>query len=207
MNWNLLVHPQSGRIPRHHVSVHIPRSLSTSAEEWEIHYEVSGAQAVRWPPKRSPRGERRDELWNTTCLELFVQPSSGPSYVEWNFSPSLDWACYEFSAYRRRSLEARMRTESPPRLEIQQLGDVFNMKVRLRNPFCTFFDGDKESTVDALVSQQFSNNLLGPLDEVSAMGLTAVIEEVDGAKFYWALQHSSKQADFHRAQDWLAKLV
>ena len=53
---------------------------------------------VRMPP--SLTGGRADALWRHTCFEAFVAPADGPGYHEFNFSPSLDWAIYRFSAYR-----------------------------------------------------------------------------------------------------------
>ena len=45
-------------------------------------------------------GDRADVLWQHTCFEAFVAPAGAPGYHEFNFSPSLDWAIYRFSAYR-----------------------------------------------------------------------------------------------------------
>ena len=35
---------------------------------------------------------RADELWRTTCFELFLRPDGGRGYVELNLSPSERWA-------------------------------------------------------------------------------------------------------------------
>src|ERR1700674_5692838 len=53
---------------------------------------------VRIPP--SGAGGRADALWKHTCFEAFVAPADGPGYHEFNFSPTLNWAIYRFSAYR-----------------------------------------------------------------------------------------------------------
>lgn len=42
---------------------------------------------------------RADELWKTTCCELFVA-GEGADYLEFNLSPSGQWAAYRFSGYR-----------------------------------------------------------------------------------------------------------
>jgi hypothetical protein len=49
------------------------------------------------PPPAAPL--RTDDLWRTTCFELFLQNSDG-GYVEFNFSPSTQWAAYAFTRYR-----------------------------------------------------------------------------------------------------------
>jgi len=41
---------------------------------------------------------RRDELWRATCFEVFVQTADG--YLEYNLSPSSEWATYRFDRYR-----------------------------------------------------------------------------------------------------------
>ena len=43
-----------------------------------------------------------ERLWAHTCGELFVMPDGGEAYVEHNFSPTGQVACFEFSAYRER---------------------------------------------------------------------------------------------------------
>src|SRR5579863_7344904 len=49
----------------------------------------------------APRtGERRDELWRQTCFEAFVSAAEACGYCEFNFSPSGDWAAYQFEDYR-----------------------------------------------------------------------------------------------------------
>ena len=62
------------------------------------------------PPPAAP--ERAEDLWRTTCFELFVT-GGGKSYREFNFSPSGQWAAYEFDDYRAgmRNIEARLETE------------------------------------------------------------------------------------------------
>src|ERR1700736_1327107 len=48
----------------------------------------------------SGAGGRAEALWKHTCFEAFVAPADAAGYHEFNFSPSLDWAIYRFSAYR-----------------------------------------------------------------------------------------------------------
>ena len=62
------------------------------------------------PPPADP--VQADNLWRTTCFELFVSGEGG-SYREYNFSPSGQWAAYEFEGYRSgmSNTEARIETE------------------------------------------------------------------------------------------------
>jgi hypothetical protein len=43
---------------------------------------------------------RADELWRTTCFEIFLRRPGEEPYREWNFAPSGQWAAYDFAAYR-----------------------------------------------------------------------------------------------------------
>jgi hypothetical protein len=56
----------------------------------------------------SGAGGRADALWKHTCFEAFVAAADAPGYHEFNFSPSLDWAIYRFSAYREGMSPAEM---------------------------------------------------------------------------------------------------
>jgi hypothetical protein len=58
---------------------------------------------------------RADDLWRTTCFELFVA-GEGESYREFNLSPSGAWAAYEFDGHRngRRNIDARIEIETTP---------------------------------------------------------------------------------------------
>lgn len=50
--------------------------------------------------------ERMDNLWKTTCFEIFWQPIGGTYYREFNLSPSSRWACYDFDSFRENSQDA-----------------------------------------------------------------------------------------------------
>ncbi len=54
--------------------------------------------AVVVPPPSA--GRRLDDLWKTTCLEIFWQREGKSSYREFNLSPSGDWAAYDFDDVR-----------------------------------------------------------------------------------------------------------
>ncbi len=71
-----------------------------------LRYRVDGCADLVIPPYRGIG--RADELWKTTCCELFVYDGGG-RYREFNFSPSGQWAGYVFSGYRNRDGEASLR--------------------------------------------------------------------------------------------------
>ena len=63
---------------------------------------------LRIPPPGPARVAER--LWQHTCCEIFIAPGDGAGYREYNFSPSGEWAAYEFCAYRQG---AAVQTRAP----------------------------------------------------------------------------------------------
>ena len=132
-----------------------------------VEYSVRSASALVLPPPSPPR--RADGLWNTTCFELFLKPEGGEAYFEYNFSPSCAWAAYSFEGYRKRMDEVPMEIEP----------DIWQSP-----PEEHFF-----------LSAEFE--MPRPVLGSARMGLSAVIEEADGTKSYWALAHPPGEPDFH----------
>ena len=113
---------------------------------------------------------RTDELWRHTCFEAFVRGSADPGYYEFNFSPSTQWAAYRFGGYRSgMGVAAEI---SAPRIEVRSGAETYTLQAALA------FDG-----------------LSSPLH----LGLSAVLEETNGCKSYWAVAHPPGKADFHHA--------
>ena len=80
------------------------------------------------------RAERTDELWRTTCFELFLRRPDG-GYWEFNFAPSAQWAAYRFADYRQAMADlaiarphiAARQTRSQLRIDIElDLPDAAN---------------------------------------------------------------------------------
>src|ERR1700728_1970020 len=98
------------------------RSVRVQVREEEpdillFHYSLDADMShVRIP--LSGAGERADHLWKHTCFEAFVAPVDAPGYHEFNFSPSLDWAIYRFSAYREGMTPAEIG--QAPKISVHQ---------------------------------------------------------------------------------------
>jgi hypothetical protein len=73
---------------------------------------------------------RADELWRSTCFELFVA-GEGAAYREYNFSPSGQWAAYEFDDYRSgmRHIDAQIETE------LYQENNILQFSAEIRTEF------------------------------------------------------------------------
>ncbi|WP_425229810.1 DOMON-like domain-containing protein [Sphingomonas sp.] len=92
--FRLLPHPD---IPAARVKA-VAATLRRTQDVLTLAYRVEGAAAVRWPTPAAP--DRTEGLWRTTCFELFLRFDDGERYVEFNFSPSTQWAAYAFDGYR-----------------------------------------------------------------------------------------------------------
>jgi predicted GIY-YIG superfamily endonuclease len=130
-------------------------------------YRVSGRVSAIVIPDQSS-GQRRDGLWQTTCFEAFSRVAGCKAYEEANFSPSTDWAAYCFSSYR--ALEASDYHALSPDISVE------TSEVGL-----------------SLCAQVALAEGRGPWH----LALSAVIEETDGTKSYWALRHPPGKPDFH----------
>lgn len=112
-----------------------------------------------------------ERLWAHTCFEVFVGTPGEAAYREFNFSPNGQWMRFDFYGYRER-------VESPvlpaPQISVRRAGDMLELSARL----------------DALHL---------PTGEL-CVGLTAVVEAVDGSHSYWSLRHPAGKPDFHHRE-------
>lgn len=121
---------------------------------------------------------RVDGLWRHTCCEAFIGPSEGAAYREYNFSPSGDWAAYDFDGYRSGMRPALV---SVPHITASVTSDRLEIDVHL--------------PADTL-----------PTRSGLRLGLTAVIEERNGDISYWALRHPAGKPDFHHTDGFALSL-
>lgn len=110
----------------------------------------------------------RDGLWRHTCFEAFVMADDGPAYLEFNLSPSGEWAAYTFRAYRDGVV---LELDQSPGIACETSPDRLVLTARL--------PGDRLPE--------------GRL----RLGLSAVIEDRAGRICYWALRHAPGKPDFH----------
>lgn len=153
------------------------RILNSDSEWLRLRWRIEGIGKLVVPPFAG-RG-RADELWRTTCFELFLRPEGGAGYCEINLSPSERWAAYDFTGYR----EGMSERPFP------------------REPDCTMRTGTAMAIFDATVPRA------GLPHSECAAGLCAVIEEEGGVKSYWAIAHPDRGPDFHDDTCFAARLA
>ncbi|WP_332673530.1 DOMON-like domain-containing protein [Aromatoleum sp.] len=149
-------------------------SLREAADGLAVRYRIEGGLAgLRIPAPQPPAP--KDGLWAHTCFELFVGDAGSARYREFNFSPSGEWAAYDFRGYRERDAGYELPADvEPPRIATGS--------------------GAAWLEVEAFVP---SRRLPPVATAALRLGLTAVVETVDGRLSYWALHHPGARPDFH----------
>lgn len=172
---NLLCHPASPCAVVSNISI---AAEFTDRGDLNLLYRVIGdIDAIKLPAVHHPGPA--DNLWQQTCCEAFVATANAEPYREFNFSPSTQWAIYQFAAYRQR--DNNFHVHATPHITFYQHADGFELA----------------ATIAA--------ELL-PAGAVLDIGITTVIEASDGSKSYWALNHGAAQPDFHRRQSFTLAL-
>ncbi|MBN8815066.1 MAG: DOMON-like domain-containing protein [Sphingomonas sp.] len=174
--YSLIPHPETPAKGVTSIAVQTSVGQERPTDFW-LEFCIAHDGSLLLPPMLEP--ERADELWKTTCCEVFVMPDGGGDYIEFNLSPSFRWAAYGFEGYR-----AGMR----------------NVDLA--------FDPEIESTPNTpgwyWLAAELDLSMLKTLD--AKIGLSVVIEETDGTKSYWALAHAPGPPDFHNPDCFIAKL-
>jgi hypothetical protein len=178
-HWTVLVaHPDTSRHPVSGIAVEVRlASASTLVCNYSLHGDVgrvhvSGAGA----------GRRADGLWQHTCFEAFIAAQGVAGYYEFNFSPTLDWAAYQFTDYRDGMVPANL-TQAP------------GLHVRRSS-------GQLQLTATVHLA-----GLTGLRDAPALrLALAAVIEDYRGGLSYWSLEHPPGKPDFHHPDGFTIEL-
>lgn len=134
-----------------------------------------GPGRLRVPPRARPRRVAR--LWEHSCGEVFVR-RPGAGYLEFNLSPSGEWAAWSFTGYRQDMTEA---DTPPPRITTRSRRGHLRIAVELALP------------------------ALGATPAWE-LALAAVLEDDDGRRSYWALAHPERRPDFHHPGSFACRL-
>jgi hypothetical protein len=165
----LRIHPDGDRGPVVRIEADVRRP---GPAVLALAYELTGQTADLRIPPPAPPGPA-DGLWKHTCFEAFVSLGEGRGYLEFNLSPSGQWAAYRFSDYRADM--APMAELPPPAISLASRADGLVLKTEL----------DLSAVTDL------------PPDAPWRLGLAAVTEDAQGRIGYWALAHPPGKPDFH----------
>lgn len=124
--------------------------------------------------------KRCDNLWQTTCLEMFWGEEGKKNYWELNLAPTGAWNIYAFTDYR-----TGMRQEErigAPVVTTARTPDTFSLTAELE--------------IANLHAAQ------SPL----RIGISTVIQHQDNRLSYWALAHPAEKPDFHAPQTFLLRV-
>jgi hypothetical protein len=171
----------------HHIDTPCPAVQTLSAtiqlisNALQLHYHVVGDITQLRLPAAQP-ASFADNLWQHTCFELFIANLDTPYYQEFNFSPSGQWASYSFNHYRERS-----EWQSTYQYAVDTLIQPNSLHLIVAIPL---------TELPLVLCNQFVH-----------VGLTAVIESLDGRCSYFALQHPIENPDFHHRAGWMATLL
>jgi hypothetical protein len=145
------------------------------APGWIAEFRLVGDTAgLKIPPPGA--GGPADGLWRHTCFEAFVQDGAGPGYREFNFSPSGQWAVYRFHDERQRA-PGDQPPAAGPAIEVNTAPGALHLRAWIPRS-------------------------LWP-DQPGPVGLSAVVETLDGRVSHWALHHPrAERPDFHHRGGW-----
>jgi hypothetical protein len=198
MRLSLLCHPDTPCGALTGIEVEVGRSSTRAgARRIGVRYVATGnIRALNAQAYPNQCRERKDDLWRRTCFEAFVRAGESSVYHEFNLAPSGDWACYRFLDYRH-GMKAEPYVDEPridtcrrrSRLSAERRRWMAEAGIDLLDRFTTPFYM-LEATLDL-------GRTMLPIDEPWHLGLSAVIEERNGAKSYWALAHPPGMPDFH----------
>ncbi|RJQ52941.1 MAG: hypothetical protein C4526_07315 [Nitrospiraceae bacterium] len=173
LNLSLRPFPSAAPLPDIKITCGIFRHAGTIT----VHYELLGDMDCLMIPGPAGRPDRKRNLWEETCLELFLGVPGSPGYWEFNLSPAGHWNVFRFDAYRQGMREETAITSLP--FSVQRHRDSLLI--------------DLELDLDGIIQPG------QPLEAA----ISAVIKNRDGEATYWALAHQAQHADFHRRDSFI----
>lgn len=151
-----------------------------------LRYRVDGPRGRLVTPAPTATRSFREGLWEHSCFELFLGLPGGEMYWEWNFSPSGEWALFEFDGPRRRSSPQPLA--AAPALVLSTDGPGLELEAGLDLSFSPTLSWALQTGA--------------PLEA----SITAVLEHVSGARSYWATAHAGGKPDFHRRDSFILRV-
>lgn len=147
----------------------VTAAISATDRGCEAEFRLEGNIDNIVVPEPAP-SLRTDDLWKTTCFEIFWQPIGAASYREFNLSPSGRWAAYDFDAFREGMRDAPVEA------------------IALS---CSV------GSANAMGELVLKANIASELPAPAQVALNAIVEHADGALQFWALAFGPGKAEFH----------
>lgn len=147
----------------------VTAAITATATGCDAEFRLDGDVSAIRLPEAGP-SLRTDNLWKTTCFEIFWQPIGQPGYVEFNLSPSGRWASYDFDAFREGMRDAPV--------------DAISLS-------CSRSDNDGAG--ELILKASISADLPAP----AQVALNAIVEHANGGLQFWALAFSPGKPEFH----------
>ena len=171
---SLVCHPDSRCESVHEIDVDLEQAKSGNLI---LRLSLAGDLSALSIPESS-LSRRADKLWEHTCFEAFLMAGEGPGYLEFNFSPSGEWAVFAFRGYRERR---DLAVEAAPGIVVYRSDDLLELSAEISGEYIP--SG-------------------GPL----RLGLSTVVEDAQGVKSYWALRHPAAKPDFHHVDSFVLEI-
>ncbi len=147
----------------------VTAAIKATATGCEAEFRLDGAVDAIILPETGP-SVRTDDLWKTTCFEIFWQPIGGTYYREFNLSPSGRWAAYDFDAFREGMRDAPV--------------DAISL-------------GSSHASANGGGELVLKASIAADLPAPAQVALNAVVEHKDGGLQFWALAFGPGKAEFH----------
>lgn len=155
-------------------------SIARRADTLSLDCSLEGGLPRLALPAPAARPERRNRLWEETCLELFLAAAGSEGYREFNLSPSGHWNVYLFRSYREGMREDDAVAALPFRVSIEP--DALRIEAAL--------------DIGRIV----------PAGKVVEAGVCAVVRSVEGRTSHWAAAHTGRRPDFHSRDGFVLKI-
>lgn len=149
----------------------------------KIDYIITGDISSIVIEKCNATPQRLIGLWKKTCFEFFLRSGKYKEYMEFNFSSSLNWNCFNFNSETKDLTEWNII--NTPKVKIVKTEDRIEMNVII------------EKVNLALAHQDFKK---------SEYSTTAVLliedEKGDIIETFWAIKHADMKPNFHHPESY-----
>ncbi|NOZ54921.1 MAG: hypothetical protein GXP08_17595 [Gammaproteobacteria bacterium] len=172
--FNLLLFPppKTPAIQQATLDVAIYGSLTLDSQHIIINFKLKGNNSLVKHPPIASTPQRKDNLWQTTCFEVFTATTASSEYWEYNISPCHNWNVYSFNDYRSK----------------QALAPPFTGMVKIKTLY-------SNSHLDGITaSLPLPQPLVG---REIILGINSVLQDINNNLHYYALIHPNLKPDFH----------